>query len=410
MDDLDTIYKALRLVPDFDGNPNILTRFINLCDQLAVKFCAQESSDLNKCALINGILNKVVGPAARLINANGIPVDWKGIRSALINNFADQRDETALYNDLAILRQGSNTPQEYYERCQSLFSTIMTYVTLHDTLQTTIDSKRDLYKKLTLQAFVRGLNDPLGSRIRCMRPESIEKALEYVHEEVNILYLQSRNERLPDKKPINSGPNNFSNGFKMPVQRVSMPVPGPFNYSVPGPARPQFVTQSPQNFRPNFNQPRQFGPTRTQQIFRAPPPNYNPQNNTFQLVPRSNQDTRPMSGVSHYVTRQLPQTPALTGHDWRKFGNPNPSNYFRTREMNYNYCANEPLYPEYYTDYYEPHYDNCEFVEYQDPYVYESTHQEYTEYPQTSNVVDDNTTSKTTEPDFQKVQISDTIK
>lgn len=303
MDDLDTIYKALRLVPDFDGNPNILTRFINLCDQLAVQFCAQDSSDLNKCALLNGILNKVVGPAARLINANGIPVDWKSIRSALINNFADQRDETALYNDLAILRQGSNTPQEYYERCQNLFSTIMTYVTLHDTLQTTIDSKRDLYKKLTLQAFVRGLNDPLGSRIRCMRPETIEKALEYVHEEVNILYLQSRNERL----------------------------------------------------------------------------------------------------ISHYVTRQLPQNPALTGHDWRKFGNPNPSNYFKTREMNYNYCTNEPSScSENYIDYYEPHHNSCEFVEYQNQYEYEPTHQEYVEFPQTTDLADDNTTTKSTEPDFQK--------
>lgn len=26
--ELDTIYKALRLVPEFDGNPNVLTRFL----------------------------------------------------------------------------------------------------------------------------------------------------------------------------------------------------------------------------------------------------------------------------------------------------------------------------------------------------------------------------------------------
>jgi hypothetical protein len=150
MSDLDTIFKALRLVPEFEGNPNVLTRFIKLCDQIVIDFASPD--ELNNLALINGILNKITGPAARLINSNGIPTDWIGIRNALINNFADQRDEAALYNDLALLTQGPGSPQEFYEKCQSLFATVMTYVTLHESVVTTIEAKRDLYKKLTLQA------------------------------------------------------------------------------------------------------------------------------------------------------------------------------------------------------------------------------------------------------------------
>lgn len=38
MADLDQIFKALRLVPEFDENPNVLTRFIKLCDQLVQEF------------------------------------------------------------------------------------------------------------------------------------------------------------------------------------------------------------------------------------------------------------------------------------------------------------------------------------------------------------------------------------
>ncbi|KAJ8704226.1 hypothetical protein PYW08_012950 [Mythimna loreyi] len=122
--DIDIIFKALRLVPEFDGNPNVLTRFIQLCDQLVKEYYnVQGGSELINTALINGILNKIVGSAARLINSNGIASDWNGIRNALINNFADQWDETALYSDLSLLTQGSNTPQEFYERCQNLFST-----------------------------------------------------------------------------------------------------------------------------------------------------------------------------------------------------------------------------------------------------------------------------------------------
>lgn len=413
MSQLDTIYKALRLVPDFDGNPNVLTRFIQLCDQLAQQFSTQENSDLSKCALLNGILNKVVGPAARLINANGIPNDWTGIRSALIHNFADQRDETALYNDLAVLTQGTSSPQEFYERCQNIFSTIMTYVSLHDTLQTTIDAKRDLYKKLTLQAYVRGLSDPLGSRIRCMRPETIEKALEFVHEESNTIYIQNRNQNLPDRKPTNySVPMslpNFTSGFKVPFQPYSMPAPRPITYGTQGPSRPQLMPQYPQQWKSNNFQPRQFAPTRTQQIFRAPPANYNPQNNAFQMQPRPQQYPRPMSGVSHYVTRTLPPVNALTGHDWRKSGNPPPTNYFKTREVNFNDCYNDL---ESYTDHYETYYDNSDYSEYQYwPYECDPSIQEFVEYPQPLQTeTDDATVANNTEQDFQKATRSDKSK
>ena len=156
MTELDNIFKALRLVPEFDGNSNVLPRFISLCDQLVQEFISNNpDSNLINIALANGILNKVTGSAARLINTSGIPSDWSGIRKSLINNFSDQRDETALYNDLSLLTQGSNTPQEFYERCQNLFSTIMTYITLHEEIGTTIEAKRKLYQKLLTSLFKR---------------------------------------------------------------------------------------------------------------------------------------------------------------------------------------------------------------------------------------------------------------
>lgn len=104
--DIDIIYKSLRLLPEFDGNPHVLTRFINLCDQLVLThFSTERGRELSNLALINGILNKVTGPAARHINSNGIPENWQGIRSALINNFADHRDESSLYNDLSMQKK-----------------------------------------------------------------------------------------------------------------------------------------------------------------------------------------------------------------------------------------------------------------------------------------------------------------
>lgn len=369
-DQIDAILKSLRLLPEFDGNPNTLTRFINLSDQLVGRFLnPNPGNELENQALLNGILNKVTGPAARFINSNGIPTDWMGIRTALINNFADQRDETALYNDLSLLTQGQSTPQEFFEKCQTLFSTIMTYVTLHDSLPTTVEAKRELYKKLTLQSYLRGLKEPLGSRIRCMRPVSIEKALEYVQEETNTLYLQQRNNNFLDNKKQPNVPagSQIKPSINQPFTMT------PINFSMPGPSRhpPMLVQQSwrpnDNNNSPQFNR----GPTRTQQIFRALPPNYNDRNNAFRMIPRNvsgnmqsgpgPQRPAPMSGVSHFVSKPMP----VRGHDWTKSGNPPPSNYFKSRELNLNECP-------YYA--YGPYYDHSEYYyvdpEYNDNLVY----------------------------------------
>ncbi|KAJ8718734.1 hypothetical protein PYW07_016290 [Mythimna separata] len=259
----------------------------------------------------------------------------------------------------------------------------MTYVSLHDPLESTIVAKRDLYRKLTLQAYVRGLKDPLGARIRCMRPETIEKALEFVHEESNTMYLQSRNDSLSDKKPsFRMPPNQQSEfNFKLPVPPNNMHALVKANsFNMPGPSRPQgpqFIPRPlpPQNqFRMPFNpynmQPR--GPTRTQQIFGAPPNNN--QGAGFRMPPRNpnppNNSPRPMSGVSHFVPRPLPAT---NSWNWAQQGNPPPSNYLRSRDVNVNECSNyveDPYYPDQYDYYYclDPYnyvdytyYDDCSY-------------------------------------------------
>jgi hypothetical protein len=374
----DTIFKALRPVPEFDGNVNVLTRFIRICDQLVHTYISNlPGSELNNLCLINGILNKITGPAARTINSNGIPDNWLGIRNALINNFSDQRDETALYNDLSLVTQGNSSPQEFYDHCQTLFSTIMTYVSLHETLDTTIEAKRTLYKKLTMQAFVRGLREPLGSRIRCMRPETIEKALEYVQEELNILYMQQRNDSAPkthSSKPFNLPPSNMQlpkpihyqppmpNWNNMPMQRLPsqpqmvprfMPPGQPFKFNTP-----------PNQFQHPTRQPGM--PSRTQQMFRALPNNYNPQSNMFRLnrsqAPQAS--PTPMSGVQRYIPKTLP--PTISGHDWRRYGNPPPNNYFKSREMHVNECIDNSYNDFYYEPDYNNYYDYNNYTYYDD--------------------------------------------
>ncbi|KAL4721240.1 hypothetical protein ACJJTC_013585 [Scirpophaga incertulas] len=216
----------------------------------------------------------------------------------------------------------------------------MTYVSLHETINTTIEAKRQLYKKLTLKSYLRGLKEPLGSRIRCMRPQSIEQALEFVQEEMNTMSFKT--------------------------------LPNAATYAAVE-AYPSSATTLPWTITHSTN---------VQSVTR---PNYNPQSNIFRMPnrnPPSNmnlQGPKPMSGVSHYVTKPLPPS----GHDWRKFGNPPPSNYFKTREVNFNDCSDYEYGPYFnYSDYYysEPVYnDDTEYTN------YNCNEYSYYEYPQHFN-------------------------
>lgn len=53
--DPDAIYKALGLVPDFDRNPNILTRFI-ICDQIVHSYLSNApGTEYTNLCLLSGI-------------------------------------------------------------------------------------------------------------------------------------------------------------------------------------------------------------------------------------------------------------------------------------------------------------------------------------------------------------------
>lgn len=364
---IDSIIRAFKLVPEFDGSPNALIRFLSLCDKLVIEYISTEpGNELPNAALINGILNKITGPAARTLATNGVPSDWSGIRTTLVNTFSDHRDETTLYSDLSHLTQGSDTPHVFYEKVQNLLSYIITYVELHETVETTIQSKRSLYKNLALKTYLKGLDEPLGSRIRCMRPPTIETALTYVQEEMNVLYMQRNLQRKP--MPISATlPNN-----QIPSK--------PFTFErsfVPHMSRPKFGIP-----QPDMNRPRPIyqGPSRTQQMFRALPRSN--MSTGFRIAPRQPviqqfhnnraQGPQPMSGISHPVARPLPLTRQF--HDWRIHGNPPPNNYFKTREVNTNEIY-EPTY-DYEYDYYDSYYDqneiNNEYYDYE-PVTIEET-------------------------------------
>lgn len=67
-----------------------------------------------------------------------------------------------------------------------------------------------------------------------------------------------------------------------------------------------------------------------------------------------------MSLVHNFNPRTLPHISMMTGNDWRKLGNPLPTNYFKTREMNINECLpyDDMYFIFNYLEYYYDQYRN----------------------------------------------------
>lgn len=333
---IDSIWKALRLVPEFDGNSHVLVRFLHICDKLVLEY-VHPDEQLVSSALLNGIINKITGKAARTLATNGIPDNWQGIRNTLVNSFSDHRDECSLYTDLSLLTQGTDTASVFYDRVQNMLSTIMAYVQLHESVTTTIEAKRQLYNKLALKTFTRGLHEPIGSRVRCMRPETLKKLWSSHRRRLmcSIFKTRATSSKIQKKAASYQKPNNQPPRFVPPLHNQPRPnfIPNSYNGN--------FIPQPSPMQRPQLQ-----GPSKTQQAMRALP--RADISTGFRISPRNKPQNGPvpMSGISHPVARNLP----LTGQTDRRQVNLNETddyyNYDQTDNSDYSQYLPEDYFPE----------------------------------------------------------------
>lgn len=296
--------KNLSMVPNFDGNPTRLTRFINASESILNRYF--DTNDLNNfqnTIIMNSLLNKLEGRAEEVVAIYGSN-SWNDIKSALIKNFGDQRDENCLNQDLVNLKQKHNEmPSQFYERVLHLLNTICNYVDLHSSV-TERQSKRDFFKKQALKTFLAGLKDPLGPIIRAMRPTSLTEAMQFITEEDNIRYYQRSNH------------GNFETGKQSIQTSVVKNSVTPLQKFERTSNRPQFQSQyRPPQFQSNpihiqrqTNPPPQRFPTNSQ-VFGKPINVWKPNPNA---VPQPK--PTPMSITSRNTTQSQTRPPFQNYH------------------------------------------------------------------------------------------------
>ncbi|EFA12120.1 Retrovirus-related Pol polyprotein from transposon 17.6-like Protein [Tribolium castaneum] len=135
----------LKIIPQFNGEPSELADFIAACDLLINTF-----SDPNQEAFINkfiltSIKTKLIGEAKLVTSSREINT-WNALK-VVLQNFADQRDENSLLRDLMLLKQESETPQQFCHRCQDIKSLLLSNLAVTELNEAVRAVKHEIKKK-----------------------------------------------------------------------------------------------------------------------------------------------------------------------------------------------------------------------------------------------------------------------
>lgn len=297
-------------IPNFDGNPRILQRFISSCENLLKAFQNKQNLNdpINVC-LTDTILGKLTHRAADLVASRPELNTWQLIKDTLILSFADQRSIDCLIQDLIMLKPFKNEPSlNFGMRIQDARSLLFAKLSATNEAENVKVIKIQHYDNFALKAFINGLPYNMQLVVRLKEPDSLERAMSFVREEENFIYFKNQTQNFANS-PIqnkNIRPNtNFKNTYipnTSPTYRpINTPTPNIFprqQYFNPNQTiafgqfqnnfRPPFGNNN-NNFRPTFGNNNNFRPTfgnnnfrpasgQFQQNFRPQMQNFNQQN------------------------------------------------------------------------------------------------------------------------------------
>jgi hypothetical protein len=231
------------MVPDFSGEPHLLTTFIGATDAvIAQYFNPHDPNNFQNTRLMYSLRNKLHGTAAAIIN-NDPTANWENTKNTLIQNFGDPRNEDCLLRDLTQLHQyPQESYQRFYDRCIHTQSLLNTQLDLCEFNQQRLQIKREFYNAQTLQTFLAGLKDPMGQLLRCQQPQSMGEAIQKIKREEGIQRIQRNLPRFGKPQYPQRSPNSFNN----PRNFINHP-----NTTYAGPQTSR--AQPRHNYRPNSN-------------------------------------------------------------------------------------------------------------------------------------------------------------
>lgn len=119
----------LEMVPEFRGEPELLPKFIRICDKLVARFYNFDNQEeFQNEQLMHSILSKIRGQAEIDISSSA-PTTWDEIKVALKVAYHDKRDLRTLNIEIINTSQKfQETPFQFYQRVQKLLNLQLSYI------------------------------------------------------------------------------------------------------------------------------------------------------------------------------------------------------------------------------------------------------------------------------------------
>lgn len=289
--------EIIAIIPIFSGNTRLLNLFIRKCDYVINKYRGNAEQDLY---VLHTVTSRLSEEAAALASERNDITSWEQLKTLLIQHFGDPRSEECIAIELETLKmKHGESYLQFCNRVQSVRSVLISKV--NQLLDVNVrNSKVSIYNNLALNVFLYNLPENLIRTVRMKMPPTLEKALEFVMEDVNFYEQYSLRSKMlkPQHTASTLTPVKFGNhppSQNVPFQpsgfRPNINAPPRFSFGIPGnsqfrqPYVNKFNPQAPTGYRPQFMQPQQFGAQRFSQ-----PQNFNPRPQQFGYRPQFNQN------------------------------------------------------------------------------------------------------------------------
>lgn len=199
----------LEMVPEFRGEPELLPKFIRICEKLVTRFYNPNADDFQNEQLMHSILSKIKGQAEIDISSSA-PSSWAELKNALLISYLDKRDLWTLNTEIVqAVQKPHESPFEFHNKIQRLLNLQISF------LQTNVandnpDGNNALtrfFQMAAVRAFISGCKEPVRAFLKYRKPESLGDALnmltnDYQYEHTQKINATPRIEHRPPVRPI----------------------------------------------------------------------------------------------------------------------------------------------------------------------------------------------------------------
>lgn len=275
----------LDMVPEFHGETELLSRFLEITEKLVTKFYnRQNPDDFQNEYLMGSIISKIKGEAAINVASSNVKT-FAELKTALLNAYGDKRDLFTLNIELCELKQNSiESSFDYYNKIQKKLQLCIAYINNHGNAnEKTILIK--FVKEFALKILLRGLREPLGSFMRTKNPTSLTEALGMLTNDFQFVHQNANMKMLNPNKNV-SGASNANNSYQNYKQNTSNVDPNSHRKYFPKLTYNPPRTNNYSN-KPNYGQTNVFRPQQNKTLPKPTPMSIST-NNTQQQFANKN--------------------------------------------------------------------------------------------------------------------------